>query len=119
MSTFPQLKTGAVIQYPASREIGSSTQVVTFLDGSEQRYRERATSLRRWVIRLDLLDEEEVRQIEEFFISEQGRFGNFTFTDPWDDMEFPNCSLESDEVAAEFREEGRGSVAVVVRQNAV
>ncbi len=118
MATFPHLKTGAVLQYPASREIRSATQVLTFVDGSEQRYRERATALQRWLIRLDLLDEGEVRQIEEFFLSEQGRYGSFSFVDPWDGEEFPNCSLEDDRLAATFREEGRGRVSFVVRQNA-
>ena len=118
MSTFPQLKTGAVIQYPATREIRSATRVLTFVDGSEQRYRERAAPLRRWVIRLDLLDEEEIRRIEEFFVSEQGRFGSFVFVDPWDGREFANCSLEADRMTAEYQQEAQVKVALVVRQNA-
>lgn len=118
MSTFPTLKTGAVIQYPARRDIRSSTQVLTFVDGSEQRYRGQAAPLRRWVIQLDLLDEGEIRQIEEFFVAEQGKFGDFAFTDPWDGTQYASCSLEADSVALEFLEEGRGRVSLVVRQNA-
>ena len=117
MSTFPQLKTGAVIQYPARRDILSATQVLTFVDGTEQRYREHAAPFRRWVIQLDLLDEGELREIEKFFVAEQGKFGNFAFTDPWDGAEYASCSLEADNVALEFREEGRGRVSLVVRQN--
>ena len=39
MSAFPKLKTGAVAQYPASRALSQATEVVRFLDGTEQRYR--------------------------------------------------------------------------------
>ena len=37
---FPTLKTGAVMQYPGKRILQFSTDVVRFLDGTEQRYRE-------------------------------------------------------------------------------
>jgi hypothetical protein len=117
MSAFPTLKTGAVMQYPARRDITNPTQVLTFVDGSEQRYRERAGPLRRWVIQLDLLDENELRQIEEFFVAEQGRFANFAFTDPWDGTQYASCSLEADSVALEFQGEQRASASLVVREN--
>ena len=60
MNEFPQLKTGAVAQYPAQRITQFSTQVMQFLDGSEQRYREFSGPLRRWVIDLTSLDDEEM-----------------------------------------------------------
>ena len=40
MSDFPKLRTGVVAQYPATRELRFSTSVTSFLDGSEQRYRD-------------------------------------------------------------------------------
>jgi hypothetical protein len=69
------------------------------------------------VIRLDLLDEGELARLEEFFQSQQGRLGQFSFTDPWDDMVYPDCSLESDVIELNFEDLMRGRAMVVVREN--
>src|SRR6266446_6842804 len=116
MAMFPGLKTGAVAQYPADRERRFSTDVVRFVDGSEQRFAGFGAALRRWVIRLELLDESELTALAEFF---QGRAGTFSFTDPWDGVVYPNCSFEADEIAVEFGGVARGKTTVVVRENRV
>ncbi len=119
MSAFPRLKTGVVAQYPATRSVVYGTEVFRFLDGSEQRFRSSSGAVRRWVIRLDLLDETETSRLEEFFASMQGRFGSFSFQDPWDNTIYPDCSLESDELVIEERGETRGKLALVVRENRI
>jgi hypothetical protein len=63
VATFPTLKTGAVAQYGSSRTRGFSTQVFRFLDGSEQRFQDYGAPLRRWTIRLSLLDEAELNAL--------------------------------------------------------
>ncbi len=117
MGEFPRLKTGAVMQYPAGRSVEYATQVYRFVDGSEQRYRERGAALRRWVIRLELLDETELQSLQEFFASVEGRLGSVSFTDPWDDVTYEDCSLESDEMAVEVSGETRSQTVLVVREN--
>ena len=117
MASFPTLSTGAVAQYPADRTRQFSTQVCRFVDGSEQRFPNYGTPLLRWTIQLDLLTETELVNIETFFLSEQGRSGNFSFTDPWDGTVYPNCSFESDMLAAQFQDVGRGGTQLVVREN--
>ena len=102
MSDFPLLKTGAVMQYPGERGRLFSTEIIQFIDGSEQRYRNYSGSLLRWAIRLENLDEEELGRIEAFYAQEQGEFGTFSFTDPWDGTEYPECQFENDEILAEF-----------------
>jgi uncharacterized membrane-anchored protein len=119
MGAFPRLKTGAVAQYPASRSVEYATRVFRFLEGSEQRYRERGSAVRRWVIRLDKLDEAELQTLQEFFGSVQGRAGSFSFVDPWDEAEHENCSLEDDTMAVELSGEMRGRTVLVVRENRV
>jgi len=113
---FPRLKTGAVMQYPANRGVECATRVFRFVDGSEQRYRERLP-VRRWVIRLEGLDEEELQNLQEFFASVQGCVGSFSFVDPWDETTYDNCSLEEDELAVEVGGEMRGQTVLVVREN--
>jgi hypothetical protein len=98
MARFPRLKTNAVAQYPAARTAAYRNRALRFIDGSEQRYRDRGGPLHRWEIRLEQLDETEMAAIDEFFSANQGRFGSFAFTDPWDGREYPDCSLASDEL---------------------
>jgi hypothetical protein len=119
MASFPTLKTGAVAQYPSDRVRQFSTQVLRFLDGSEQRFPEYGAPLRRWVIRLDLLDEAELVNIEQFFDGQDGRAGTFSFTDPWDGTVYPNCSFDSDVLALEYTSQARGKTSAVVKENRI
>jgi hypothetical protein len=89
MATFPELKTGAMAQYPAQRRLQFQNQALRFLDGSEQRYQDSASVLHQWVIQLSQLDEGEMAAIENFFLANQGRFSSFAFTDPWDEATAP------------------------------
>src|SRR5580704_420677 len=117
MANFPALKTGVVAQYGSDRSRQFATQVLRFLDGSEQRFPGYGTPLLQWVIRLELLDEAELTNLELFFEDEGGRAGNFSFTDPWDGTGYPSCSFGSDELALEFDDVARGKTQVVVKEN--
>jgi hypothetical protein len=117
MSTFPRLKTGAVMQYPARKSTQYSTQVFEFLDGTEQRYREYGQPVRRWIVQLELLDEQELAVIREFFVSVGGRSGRFEFEDPWDGSTHPDCSLETDELATRLSGEARGGTLLLIKEN--
>ncbi len=117
MASFPALKTGAVMQYPASRTPQFSTQAYRFLDGSEQRFPGFPAVLQQWTIKLDLLDEGELETLREFFLSEEGRAGTFSFTDPWTSTVYPNCSFTSDTLSLAFQGPQNGGTQVVVREN--
>jgi phage-related protein len=116
MAVFPALKTGAVAQYPAERQIRCSTQVVEFLDGTEQRFRDYTRPLRRWTVRLDQLDASEVQAILSFF-DEAGVASPFSFTDPWDGTVHANCVAEGLELAARLLDEFRGQTELTIREN--
>lgn len=116
MPDFPQLRTQAVVQYPARRQLSFVTQVVSFLDGSEQRFRQWPTSLRFWTIRLDLLTEEELWAFRDFYRSQAGQAQSFRFVDPWDGLEYLNCTLDTADFEATLRGEGRASLTIVVRE---
>jgi phage-related protein len=117
MANFPALKTGAVAQYGSDRSRQFSTQVLRFVDGNEQRFPGYGAPLRRWVIRLELLDESELNTLEVFFENEGGRAGTFSFTDPWDGTVYATCSFDSDEMVLEFQEAARGKTQVIVKEN--
>ncbi len=117
MATFPALKTGAVAQYGSSRTRRFSTQVFRFLDGSEQRFQEFGVPLRRWTIRLSLLDEAEMAVLESFFETQGGRAGTFAFPDPWDGSVYANCSFDDDQLAMQFAGQARGTASVTVKEN--
>ena len=117
MATFPTLKTGAVAQYPASRVFRFQQQILHFIDGTDQRYRDCAGPLYTWVISLNNLDEAEMAALEAFFVENQGAFGSFTFTDPWTGQAYQNCSLSSDEMDMAALGEMRGKTSLTVIQN--
>ena len=117
MATFPKLKSAAALQYPAERRVRHQNQALRFVDGTEQRYRDGRGALHRWEIPLSQLDESEMAAMEEFFLSEQGASGSFSFTDPWDGSTHPNCSLESDAIPLEFEDLMRGRTTLVVKEN--
>jgi len=117
MAAFPQLKTGAVTQYPAHGTVRFQNQVLRFFDGTTQRYRDSAGLLHAWEIRLDDLDEAEMAALEEFFNRNEGRFGTFAFTDPWDGQTYPNCSFASDELGLTWVGEMHGKARLRVIEN--
>src|SRR5438874_2407990 len=108
MSTLPALKTGAPLQYPAERTIQFSTDIVRFVDGSEQRFRNFEAPLLQWTLGLDLLDERELQSLREFFMTLNGAAGSFAFTDPWDTTQHPDCSIKQDEMMEQRLEETQG-----------
>lgn len=117
MATFPALKTGAVAQYPATKSLLFRNQILRFIDGTEQRYRDSAGPLHRWVVLLDQLDETEVAAIEDFFLSNQGSFASFAFIDPWDGTSYPNCSIASDQLRLTSAAELQGKSSITVIEN--
>jgi hypothetical protein len=114
MPEFPILKTGAVAQYPLTRELRLQNQTLRFVGGTQQRYRDSGSTRLRWVIQLSLLDEGELAAVEEFFLTQEGGYGSFTFTDPWDGVAYEECRLESDELGLLSSEEMQGETTVTV-----
>ncbi len=117
MSKFPLLKTGAVLQYPAQRTFAFSTAIARFIDGSEQRFPMYDTPLHRWIIQLEMLDDSELHQLREFFRTQSGAAGNFTFTDPWDGTIYESCSFVEDEMIDALVAESNAKTSLTVAEN--
>ena len=117
MALFPKLKTGAATQYPATASLESSTHVTRFVDGTQQRFRRRGEMVRRWDLDLSLLDEAETRALEQFFASQRGAAGTFSFADPLTGEIYESCRFEQDtaefEASELFQNKGRLRIRTV------
>src|SRR5579884_758743 len=117
MTSFPQLKTTAVAQYPLARRTTYSTEILQFTDGSEQRYSNYAQPVRRWQIQLASLDEGELSALRQFFRAQNGLTGRFTFIDPVSATAYPNCSFDQQMMSGTLQDVSRSSASLVIRTN--
>jgi|SRR5271165_875909 len=117
MNTFPILNTGAVTQYPLQPTTAFSSQVLQFVDGSEQRFPAYAGPLHRWSVQLNLLDEDEINSLTNFFTDLAGPAGSFTFTDPATGTVYPDCSFESVNFSMQIQPGDLGKTAFSIVEN--
>ena len=104
MATFPILKSGAVTQYPLQAMTGQASEVIRFLDGTDQRYMTHAQPLRAWQIHLESLDENEVSSLEAFFRAQLGAYSTFVFPDPISGSSIPSCRFGADLLVTEYQD---------------
>jgi hypothetical protein len=116
MTTFPLLSTGAVAQYPLSRGTSYDVDVVRFLDGSQQRCLIRGKQLRRWLISLAQLEENELANVEQFFDAMQGNAELFAFIDPFTNEPVPNCRISNPSILTQYVAVGSGSAAIWIEE---
>jgi hypothetical protein len=55
--------------------------------------------------------------IEQFLADNQGSFGSFSFTDPWDDQVYTTCSFANDTLGLISEAEMSGRISFTVKQN--
>jgi hypothetical protein len=111
MATFPLLKTGAVAQYPFETTSGQGSQVLRFIDGTDQRWLTHGSTLRAWRIQLDLLDEDEISSLEAFFRGQLGGYSKFTFPDPYSGTNVPACRFAEDSLVTDYADTDHCAVA--------
>jgi hypothetical protein len=114
MASFPTLKTGAPAQYPLNRGVRYSTQAVRFMDGSRQRFRIYGPGLRKWTLKLDQLDEEELGAVIAF-VEQQGS-APFAFTDPTTGTVASTCVISGSQFNATLTRELDGQTTVVIEE---
>jgi phage-related protein len=114
MATFPTLRTGAVAQYPLDRSVQFQTQSVRFMDGSQQRFRLYGAGLRRWKIRLDLLNEQELAAVAAFL--EQQATAIFPFTDPVTGDQVASCVISGQSYSAGTADEMKANATVEIEE---
>ena len=114
MPTFPTLKTGAVAQYPLVNGTRYSTQSVRFMDGSSQRFRLIGKGLRRWTVKFDQIDEQELGAVIAF-VEQQGG-ASFAFTDPLTGDNVPGCIISGEQFNAGMIREIDGQASLVLEE---
>ncbi len=69
------------------------------------------------MIQLDMLDDTELHQLREFFRTQSGAAGTFAFTDPWDGVSYPECSIVEDEMRDALVGESKAKASLTIREN--
>jgi hypothetical protein len=116
MGSFPTLGTGAVAQYPLERSVRFSTRSVRFLDGTQQRFPLFGSGLRRWTVKLDCLNEQELSAVISF-ADAQGS-ASFTFTDPLTGVAVAGCIIAGGAFTAGMSREMCGETTLVIEEKA-
>lgn len=113
MAQFPSLKTGAAAQYPAVRAVSRPVSITRYIDGSEQRFR-RKRQERRWVLRLEDLEEGELAAVEGFYLDHQGEGLTFDFVDPFRGEVVTGCRFGEAPFEQTFEDSRRGRATITV-----
>jgi hypothetical protein len=119
MPTFPTLSTNAVAQYPLGQTQAFTTEVIRFLDATDQRCIVRANGLRQWLVRVDLLNDGELATLEQFFAQMQGPATLFDFFDPTSGQSVPNCRLANGNAVTTYAAENAGTSQLIVTETYV
>jgi len=101
---FPTLSSGAVTQYGGPFGFVWPAQVISFVDGTDQRFLACGNVFRRWAIDLRLLNESEIASIEAFFNGALGEYSTFMFPDPISGTNVPNCRIGAPELISDYQD---------------
>ena len=82
MLVFPQLSSGANVQYPLARTDASRTVVNVLEDGTVVKFEDVTAARPSWTLRMESLDEAERLAIERLFVAAEGELNTFTLLDP-------------------------------------
>lgn len=82
MYYYPQLTTGAVVQFPAARVVNMRTVVNQLLSGYTIRMEDSGAQQVQWRLQYAGLSDSERTAIESLFGSVEGQLNTFTFLDP-------------------------------------
>ena len=82
MLVYPQLATGALIQFPVRKRRRLRTIVNTSLDGRPIKLADPGAETTEWQLAYAGLTDDEVAALQQFFAATEGTLNSFTFLDP-------------------------------------
>ena len=115
MAEFPKLSTGSLAQFPATRTKAFRTEIIRYVDGSDQRIALAGKPVVRWSVPLRRLNAAEAAAVRTFFLQQRGQAGTFSFTDPWTGALHPQCCFENDALSIQAAAEGDLRTVLVIR----
>lgn len=86
MIYFPQLQTGAAVQFPLQRTAHLRTASCDFADGTVTRVADPGARILRWKLEYRGLIDEEWAKLASFFQQTRGRLQTFCFLDPFENL---------------------------------
>ena len=86
MPFYPQLTTGSVAQYPIKRSGARRTVVNVMQNGANVRMADDGAATVSWVLTYSHLTSAEFNSLQQFFDQTSGRWQNFLFLDPTDNI---------------------------------
>jgi hypothetical protein len=82
MLVFPQLSSGANVQYPLVRSDAARTVINTLPDGTTIKFEDVSAGRIHWILPLSSLDGAERLALEQLFLATEGELNSFTLLDP-------------------------------------
>ena len=95
MLYFPQLVSGATVQYPFVKRRAYRTVSNTLLDGRTLKLLDAGGIRIQWEFAFQALSDQERALLEEFVQAVEGRLGEFTLLDPTDNLLFWSGDIEA------------------------
>src|SRR6266545_360366 len=86
MTVYPQLATGALVQYPLHKTTLRRTIVNSRLDGTLEKLADSGAAYVRWTLAYRGLTDAEWEQLDQLFRYAEGRLRTFLFLDPLDNL---------------------------------
>src|SRR4051794_19790434 len=86
MIVYPQLATGALVQYPFRKTYLRRTIVNSRLDGTLEKLADSGAAYVRWTLAYRGLTDTEWEQLDQLFHYAEGRLRTFVFLDPFDNL---------------------------------
>jgi len=86
MLYYPQLTSGAVCQFPVTRQTAMQTISNDLLSGDSIRMSDPGAAIVRWQLQYSTLIDNEWLAIEQLFEAVEGQLNTFTFLDPTDNL---------------------------------
>jgi hypothetical protein len=97
MLVYPQLRTGAVSHYPIVKRRRKRTVVNALANGRSWKFADDAAEVTSWRLEYAGLSDEELAELQTFFISVEGRLRSFTFLDPTANLLSWSAALDHEE----------------------
>jgi hypothetical protein len=94
-----------------------ATDVVQFVDGTEQRFCAYTQPYHSWIVKFNDLDDGELQNIRAFVQQMDGAAGLFSFTDPWDGTVYPTCNLQGDTETDALTGPFQSGTSLIIQEN--